>query len=147
MTTPVFLSFVSIVSLFAVGLLIKKYVKLSFCTMCVSVSLTWIGLLVLNMVGIDIPDVLIALLMGQSVVGLLYLLEKKVPDEYHVFRIPFLLSMTYVAYIIVEGKIDNWISIIFLLVLWIICILLYVVQKKGKLKDMVEHIIACCRDW
>ena len=85
---------------FAVLLAVKRASGLRFCVLCASLAGTWLVLLVLYRTGEYGNTLLLALLMGQSVTGLHYLLEKKVPDDLLVFRLPFVLTLTALAYLL-----------------------------------------------
>ncbi len=57
--------------------------KLGFkpCAICAAVSLTWVALLGLKFAGIEINSLLIGILMGESVVGIMYLFERKAQEN------------------------------------------------------------------
>src|SRR3972149_8869501 len=61
----------------AVGVLLKKNFKIKICAICATVVSTWMGLMVLKLVGFDINKIILAILMGQSVTGFMYLLERE----------------------------------------------------------------------
>lgn len=71
------LSIIILYFLFALGSkTIKKIVGKKICAICVAVSLTWFSLLVLKWLGFKIDPLVIAILMGQSIVGIMYKLEE-----------------------------------------------------------------------
>ena len=55
---------------------LKKYSKISFCVVCGTVVATWLTLIALKFSGNAVNPVIPAILMGQSVVGAMYTLEK-----------------------------------------------------------------------
>lgn len=57
------------------GGFIKKIVGRKICAICAAVSLTWFSLLILRLLGFGIDILVVAILMGQSVVGLMVKLE------------------------------------------------------------------------
>jgi len=71
------LSIIILYFLFAFFLrdLIGKIVGRKPCAICAAVSLTWFGSLVLKFLGFPADDLLIGILMGGSVVGIMYALE------------------------------------------------------------------------
>jgi hypothetical protein len=141
------LIFGAIILLFVVLLAIKKITQLRFCVICASISLIWMSLLVLQRLGLFDNLVLIAVLMGGSIVGIYYWLEKKVREQLHLFRLPVLLSLMFLAYVLL-GAVDDALSTIGLLgVLWVIFGFLYAYQSNNKVHNIVARIIACCRDW
>jgi len=132
---------------FVLLLVIKKYTAWQFCVLCASVSLTWIVLLVLYWLALFADPVLIAVLMGQSVVGIYYLLEKKVPESLLLFRFPFFLTATALVFAIL-GYISSmmW-PVLFLLLLWSITFVLYAYTSNPKVKRIVTELMACCKNW
>ncbi len=137
--------FLAIIGLFA-GLLIAKHlISLRFCVMCLSVSITWLILLILYWTGIFHNPTLLALLMGQSIVGVYYLAEKKLPEKYMIFRVAGLLTMTYAAYVALTGF--DVAAAFLIIVLWLGSSLLYAYRNSPHIKSTVDHIVACCRDW
>ncbi len=149
MTNPILIILLMIIALFIVLLLIKRILSIKFCVICTSVSITWITLLVLYSLGKFPHPIFIAVLMGQSVVGIYYLLEKRLKEKYHVFRLPFLLSVTAVAYALLQTvKFDELSSIILVLfVLWLISTILYMYRNDKRISKIFKQVIACCRDW
>jgi hypothetical protein len=141
------LIFVLITVLFVILLLVKGVLKRKFCVICASVSLTWVTLLVLYWLGRFDEPVLIAVLMGQSIVGMYYLLEKKLPEQLHLFRLPFLLSATFVVYVALSAA-HEWVGVAVLLaVMWFVLIGVYVYRSNPRMSRVMNRIIACCKDW
>jgi hypothetical protein len=71
---------VTVVSILAVTVLVwlaNKILPFKVCPVCAGVFLTWVGLLGAHFFGYRIDLVIPALLMGGSVVGIAYQLEKK----------------------------------------------------------------------
>lgn len=58
--------------------LVRRAFGFGFCVICATVSSTWLLLLVLKAAGYDIPLLIVAILMGESVAGLMYQFEKRV---------------------------------------------------------------------
>lgn len=58
------------------GKKVTKFVGKKICAVCAAVSLTWLSLLVLWFAGLEIELLLIAILMGQSIVGIMYKSEE-----------------------------------------------------------------------
>ncbi len=140
----------SITVLFVALLILKDVImknKVKFCVICVAVSLTWITLLALFFLGKFSNTTLIALLMGQSILGIYYLLEKRVKEDLKIFRLPFLLSMIVIGYSLFEVAEDMLKIVTSLLLLWIVFILLYLYRSKPRVNKFVKKIIACCKDW
>lgn len=141
-----------IILFFVLFLIIKSISKKSFCVLCAAVSLTWLLLLVLSWRLKIFDDILlIALLLGGSIVGMLYFLEKKVaekkmPEKYLLFRLPLYLTMVSGAYFVLNRTVIG-IIIIPLLILWLLFILIFLYQHNYRIRALAEKIITCCKNW
>ncbi|PJA89887.1 MAG: hypothetical protein CO137_01845 [Candidatus Magasanikbacteria bacterium CG_4_9_14_3_um_filter_32_9] len=145
--SSLFVVLCSILGLFFLILLIKKLTSWQVCTICASVSITWTVLLFFFWNGIILDPLIIGILMGQSVIGIYYVLEKKLEEKWHVFRLPFILSATLII-VISLGEIDGWLSsMLLVLSIWLIFLFLYIMRNKPKVKKVVENILACCKNW
>jgi len=146
MSDPV-LVLVVIAVLFVVLLIIKNITQWKFCVICVSVSVTWMALLVLYWLGMFEQPVIIAVLMGQTIVGLYYFLEKWTSEALHLFRLPLLLTLTLAAFVALDVTADLVYSLSLLTSIWAVLALLYFYRQSPKTKNVVDRIIACCKDW
>ncbi len=146
MSDPVLVLLV-IAVLFVGLLIIKSITKWKFCVICTSVSVTWIALLVSYRLGIFDQPVIIAVLMGQSIVGLYYFLENKTNEELHVFRLPLLLTLTLAAFAALGVTTDLVYGLSLLAALWVVLSLLYLYRRNPTIRIVVDRIIACCKDW
>lgn len=141
------LIFISIISLFILFLVIQWLFKWRFCALCLSVSLTWLGLLLLFWLKKFNDSLLIAPLLGASLVGLYYLLEKKTKKQLHIFRLPFFLTLLFIVYLLLGAVKYYFELIILLLALWIFFGAIYIWRKNPKINKLVKRIIACCKNW
>ena len=137
----------AIIVLFTGLLLLKSVAKWKFCAICTSVSSTWIVLLALYWLGKFDQPLIIAVLMGQSIVGLYYFLEDHTQERLHVFRLPLLLTLTLAAFLALGVDADLAYGVSLLAALWIVLSLLYFYRQDPKTKVVVDRIIACCKDW
>lgn len=135
-----------IIGLFFILLTIKNIIKhkskWSFCVICVSISLTWIILLVLYFSKSFNNILIISLLMGMSITGIYYLAEKKIKnDKIKVFRLPFILTLITIIYYILTF--ENIINSIFILSgLWVLFFLIYSWNNSNFVKKLLE----CCKE-
>ena len=150
MMVDIFFIFLGISILFFILLGIKelfsKRIKEKFCVICVAVSLTWAVLLILYWLKIFDNVIIIALLLGESILGIFYLVE----DKFRVmrfFRLPFLLTLILIGYYLLVGLEDLFNSIIFLAVLWGLFVLVYSYKNNKKIGLLVDKIIKCCKEW
>lgn len=142
-----FFIFIMVIALFFILLLIKEVFKIKLCAICTSFCLTWIFLLVAYRLGYFGDIVILSLLMGLSITGIYYLFEKKVKEKFHLFRLPFLLTLIFVFYLLLKIP-SKFISVFLLLVfLWIIFVILFLYKTNTKVKGIVKKIIDCCKDW
>ena len=136
-----------ITALFVVFLVIKSISKWKFCALCASVSVTWIGLLLMYWFGEFNEPLIIAVLMGQTIVGLYYYLEQRTNEALHIFRLPLLLTLTLAALFAIGTPVALPSSLSLLAILWIVLTILYLYRQNPKTKIVVDRIIACCKDW
>lgn len=142
-------SFGMIVSLFIFFLIAKEFLSSRYkdkvCVICFSVSTTWIILLILNYLDYFQNTLIIALFMGQSVLGLFYILENRIKEEFKLFLLPILLTLSGVAYILLNEMINE--LFLFLIGLWALLIGIYSLRQGKKVRAMVNRITACCKNW
>lgn len=73
----IFYALISIAVLTAVAVLITIFTRAKICALCAGVSLTWVWLLVARWLGYFIDPVVLGMLMGGSVVGSMYKIDKR----------------------------------------------------------------------
>ena len=138
-----------IVVLFPIGILIRKVLP-NLCAICFATSTAWIiGLLYLLIYGENVSEVDIislAILIGGSVVGSMYYFFSKLSREKQLFKLPFLVTLFTLVYIILTREFEM-LLVIEVGVLWSIFFLLYLVRNNSKLKESVDRIIKCCKNW
>lgn len=121
--------------------LFSKKIKKRFCIVCLAVSLTWIALLGLHFLGLFQDKILIAILIGQSSLGLFYVLY----DKLNVFKLVFLLTLTSGIYFVFEGLVFR--ALYFLLILWVLFFVFYLFKRNKNLGIFANKIVECCRKW
>lgn len=139
--------FLSTAVLFVALLLFQAISKWKFCALCASVSLVWLVLLLLYKLEKFGNPAILALLMGQSVVGVFYLVEKKVKEKYRLFRLPFLLTLTAVFYLALDATRPAFLAFLIPAGLWFVLFVIYISREQPRLKTAVEKIINCCKNW
>src|SRR3989338_7177930 len=97
MTNNLILVLIVITGLFFLFLILRNFSK-KICVICLSVSLTWVVLLSLYFLDIFTDKTLIAILMGQTSLGLFYLFY----DKLSVFKLPFILTFVSLIYFVLE---------------------------------------------
>ena len=149
MKDSLLLIWASITTLFFIMLIIKAITKWQFCALCASISLTWLTLLGLYWAKTFNDPILIALLIGNSVVGVYYLVEKKIAVKYHVFRLPFFLTLLLIGYaLITQIQLERLLpSALLTAFLWAPFAFLYTYRNNSKFKTTISAIINCCKNW
>ncbi len=141
---------IAITILFFVMLIIKQFLpdKLSAktCAICFSVSMTWIILLLFYYLKYFDNQLIIALLMGMTLLGIYYIFESKVKKELTLFRLPFLLSLILAGYFLLTfSSIVK--EIFFLALVWLFFFIVYIYRNNNQLKKAVNKIVECCKRW
>ena len=137
---------VAIAVLFMAYLLIKSFIPFKFCVLCAAVSSTWLVLLVLYKLGWFHDPVLLALLLGQSVTGIFYFVQRRVPSTLRVFTLPFFLSLTAIAYVAVSGTGGVLPVMVLLLLLWLAGYVAFSYRNDPGKKAAVNAVIDCCKE-
>jgi len=143
---------------------IEKKLKIKICAVCTAVSLTWMTLLILKFANIIIDNLLMGILMGGSVVGIIYTFEKKIKEA----RKEKLLWLKIIIMILGTSFVYLLLSEIYTLVFWMILmisifLLIYILaslneknngsEKYGKenyskyseeIKKIEEKLEHCC---
>lgn len=148
---PIFNVLLVIAVLFFVMLLIKNifksYFKKEFCAICAAVSVTWLGLLVLYWLKLFDDPLILALLLGESTIGIFYLVEAKVRKELTIFRLPFLFTLILIGYSLISIPDDLTKAIVLVVVLWLLFAFAYVYRNNSRVSAIVEKIVKCCKRW
>ena len=141
-----FYAIIGIIGLFFILLILKNILNFKkLCVLCVSVSLTWIVLLILFLTNIFTDKIIIAILMGHTSLGIFYLWEKNVREKFKIFRLPLLLTFIFIIYAVLENFEFN--SLLLILGLWIVFSLIYLFRNNKKFSKVAKKLIECCRNW
>ena len=104
------LTVVSILAISASAWFINRILPFTVCPICAGVFLTWTGLVGAHLMGYQISLVVPALLMGGSVVGVAYQLEKRFRNQSAgrilLFKVFFIPAGFVVAYAMLE---QSWV--------------------------------------
>ena len=92
----------SILAITVLTWLLNRILPIKVCPVCAGVFLTWVGLLGAYNFGYQIDLVVPALLMGGSVVGVAYQLEKKIVNSSVLFKSLFIPAGFIAAYGMLE---------------------------------------------
>jgi len=143
-------SFYSITSLFFFILILRRFLpyekREKICSICLAISVTWISLLVLYHLDKFNNVLFIAILMGMTILGIFYTLERKVKKELTFFRLPFLLTLILFFYYLITLE-NLFKESVFVLALWIFFIIIYHYRENPGFRGYVDKIIECCKKW
>lgn len=139
-----------IVALFFAVLIAKqilsKGAKEKVCAICLASTLTWLVLLILYYTGRFENLLIIGLLMGATVLGVFYSVEKVVRKELTFFRLPFLLTLFTIGYFLLTLE-NIYRELVLLVVLWGVFALIYGYRNSSGMKGFVDKIVECCKKW
>lgn len=140
-----FLALMGITALFFLFLGIKeifsKKIKSRFCVICISISVTWIVLLILYFNNLFFDKTILAILMGQTSLGLFYFFYEKMD----IFKLPFLLALIATIYFVLEKFSIK--AIYFLVVLWIFLLAIHLFKKNKNFRTFANKLVGCCKKW
>ncbi len=140
----IFYVLTGITALFFVLLILKNLLNWEkFCTLCVAIALTWIGLLTVYFLNIFTDKIIIAILIGHTSLGIFYLWEEKVKEKFKVFRLPVLLSFIFIIYVILESF--SFSGLIFIIALWTLFSIVYLFRTQSSVKLFFKKIVECCK--
>ena len=141
--------FIGTIAIFLVVLLVKQIIgKASdkLCAICLAFSLTWIILLTLYYLKIFDNIIIISLLMGMTLLGIFYTIERNVKKELTVFRLPFLITIVLAGYYLLTFE-NILKEIILVIILWLLFIIAYIYRNNKKFSGIVNKVVECCKKW
>lgn len=131
--------------LFILGILARQITKIHFCTLCLSIILTWLGLLASYLYGSFDDVVLVSLLVGQSITGLYFFIRDRVPRSLKIFTLPFFLSLTAAGYMMIKTDLIMS-AFAVLLGLWATAWLIFSYRSDPGKKPVATALMECCED-
>ena len=124
--------------------IVTRSIKIFFCSICYAISITWLWLLVLLILGFRFDTKILALLLGMSVVGIMYQLEdyfkEKKKKMFWLLRIILIDTGILLIWGIVFGS-----FVVFLVglagVLILILLFFYILSQKESIIEKIEEIL------
>ena len=129
--------------------LLNRVLPFKICPICAGVSVTWVWMLAAKFLGYEIDMIIPAMLMGGSIVGIAYQIEKRLPP----YRSSLLWKTLFVSvgFIAVYGVLTrSWsislASFIFLLLTTYIFLSSFVAQsgQNEMIEKLEEKMKDCC---
>ncbi|TSC89188.1 MAG: hypothetical protein G01um10143_569 [Parcubacteria group bacterium Gr01-1014_3] len=140
---------ISIFMIMGLAWLLNKTFRFRICPICAGVSGTWLWMLIALFLGYKIDPALPALLMGGSVVGAAYQLEKRLPSE----KLSLLWKALFIpaGFIAVYGLLVlGWeVFLPAIIFLGVIVLIFFVLMKKNNknnaaAEDLEKKMKQCC---
>src|SRR5680860_286871 len=130
--------------IFLLILCLKKILSIKVCALCGGILLTWVGLLLLYKTGIFHDVILLSLLMGQSVTGIYYAVDKRVMPAMRIFTLPFFLTLTVIFYVSIAGSESILPTLWVLLALWVAALIVFIYRNDPGKKSITDAVLNCC---
>lgn len=133
---------VSIWMITALAWLVKKFLSIKVCPVCAGVSGTWLWMLAARFFGYQVDPVALAMLLGGSVVGIAYQVEKRLPHG----RSPFIWKLIFIpvgfaaAYGLVLPYWEIFVASSFLLIMFTVIFLRPSNHQSTAAKRAVEEL-------
>lgn len=152
----IFLALASIIVLYFVFTFSRQFLPIKICAMCAAVMLTWLGLLVAYFLNWHDNLLVPGIMMGGSVVGIMYKTEKyfgkKQLTSFWLVRLLIIVLGFLSVYLIVTEQWSVLLTVVLFIVLAGFGMLFLVKEKKSsamaagtkleqELKEKMEH---CC---
>lgn len=135
--------------------------RVNVCAICAAVSLTWISIIVLRLFNFYISDIILAVLMGESITGIMYLFEnsarKKGKNSMLWLKVVIIILGTLLVYLfITQGFSSATISTLAVSILLVVIIAVKFRSKKNEnlpkkygrfqkeIKKLEEKFENCC---
>jgi len=140
-----FYVFLAISLVFVASLILKNLLKKPLCSLCVAVASVWLALLFLYKSGSFSDEVLLALLVGQSITGVFYLAYRRLPKALRIFSLPFLLTLTAIFYWLITSDVLLP-AFVLLAVLWVGTWAIFTSRNDPGKKKIANIFADCCED-
>lgn len=138
-----FAVFGAITLLFVIAVVARNNFNLRVCAICAGIAITWMGLLLLYKLDKYHDTALLALLMGQSIAGIFYLLKDRFPKDLRIFTLPFFLTLTAVMYALITS--EFMVSVFaFLTVIWVVGWFVFTSRNDPGKKELAKATMDCC---
>lgn len=148
----IFITIISIIAIALVILFLNKIMNWNICPICAGVSGTWIWLLSANFMGYAIEMIVPAMLMGGTVVGIAYQIEKKLKERSMSQRIILCFKIIFISdgFIAVYSLLSQlWISFFTSFIFLSLIIFIFFLPQKSNEKnkvvmDLENKMKDCC---
>ena len=138
---------------------IQTKLPFNVCAICIAVTTTWLILIVMWFFGVYVSLILLAILMGMSISGIMYKLEKffskKKLNNFWIIRIVIVVGCMYSVYALLNKQ---WNLLVLIAILGLILVSIFSLlfqgtthgdviteQKKlGRKSSIIKRLDDCC---
>jgi len=115
----------------------KKILPFPVCPICAGVSGTWLWMLGLKFLGYPVDITILTMLLGGSVVGIAYQVEKRLPDN----RSPLLWKVLFIplGFVTAYSLVYSWWLIFGIMAVGLAALALMFLKLSGTTKRHPEH--------
>lgn len=143
------ISAISILAIAAIALLANKILRIKICAICAGVAGTWAWLLAARFAGLAIDILVLGIMMGGSVVGLAYKIEKRIP--FNRSPLAFLTFFITSGFAAIYGLISSW-WLVFGVAALLMAILVFVflnprprqAAREKEVNELEDKMKKCC---
>ncbi len=144
------IAIISILAITGLVWLLNRILPFKICPICAGVSGTWLWMIAAKFLGYEIDLVIPAMLMGGSVVGIAYQVEKRLSDNYS----PLLWKTLFipVGFVAVYGVISSrWLLFTVAASILILMVLIFMrrqnssaVKNEEAIEELKKKMKNCC---
>lgn len=146
----ILLATLSIFAIAFIAYLLRKIGVLKICPICAGVSGTWLWLLGAHILGYQVDMFVVSIMIGGSVVGIAYQLEKRMADARGIL---FKALFIPVGFIAAYGILEDW-KLFAVAIIGIVAISVYFLsartmsatsaEKEERVKNITDQMKNCC---
>ncbi|TAL19275.1 hypothetical protein EPN90_03855 [Patescibacteria group bacterium] len=143
----IFSALLSILAITGLAAVVRMYLPFRLCPICAGVSGTWAWMLVVRYFGVTVEPAILAMLLGGSVVGVTYQLEKRLPAGRSL--VLFKALSIPAGFLLAYALIWNWWPVFFagLLILAAVYFVFHRKPEAGEsqeVQDLEKKLKNCC---
>lgn len=135
---------VSILAISALAWLASRVLPFTICPICAGVLLTWVGLIGARFLGYEVALAVPALLMGGTVVGVMYQLEKKFHDQSANALLFWKALFIPAGFIAAYGVLEQLWAAVLLALAFMFLISIALLSSRGESASVLEKKMKDC---
>lgn len=117
------------------------------CAFCLATVATWTVGLALTTLGLFHAPLVLAVLMGQSSLGIFFKLKERAPETMAMIQLPYFFTAIVLTLIVLNGWHADFVQPLMLTALtWAAAILVLAYRTRSWMRQLVKHIAACCKN-